>query len=149
MPSSADILRATFPGRVALSPKEIAKALHGSDSKKRVERVREALDDGILIPGLRKRGSRWSVPIAALAEALDAQAAPLIDARAPGALAGSRRKSPIGPRLLFQQARARKVWGEIFIELQAEVNAAQFTALTDGLAQGAPSLPRRMREVNT
>ena len=69
------IIRDIFPSQIYLTPKEIARVLHGPgrDTKKRAEDVRRQLDDGTLIPGLRKPADqkRWLVRIVDLARALD------------------------------------------------------------------------------
>jgi len=69
------IIRDIFPGQVYLSPKEIARVLYGpgKDTKKRTEGVRKQLDDGTLIPGLRKATDqkRWRVSVVELARALE------------------------------------------------------------------------------
>lgn len=99
------ILRHLFPDQVYLTPKDIAAALYGSDraTKKRTECVRAELDNGTLIPGLRKAPGqkRWRVSIVALAIALDQETAcqkalfrTCIEHRP-----GSRFKNP-GPRLV-------------------------------------------------
>lgn len=73
------IIRSIFPSQIYLTPKEIARVLHGpgKDTKRRVEDVRRQLEDGSLIPGLQKpRGQkRWLVKIVDLAWALDAEEA--------------------------------------------------------------------------
>jgi hypothetical protein len=138
MKSNLDLLRESFPNRIALSPKEVAKALCGKDTPKRVERVRAELDAGTLIPGLRKDGPRWRVPLVALAEAMDATARPPVDARAPSA-PSTRRRSPIGPRLLLQkQRRARDAWGAILAAMLEELNRSQLEALTAAIRPGKP-----------
>ena len=72
------IIRSIFPSQIYLTPKEIARVLHGpgKDTKKRVADVRRQLEDGSLIPGLRKPPGqkRWLVKIVDLAWALDAEA---------------------------------------------------------------------------
>ena len=119
--TSTDILRAAFPGRVALSPQEIAQALFGADkaTKKRIESVREALDEGRLVPGIRKTGARWRVPIAALGAALDEQRR-RETAVARDVAPDVRRSahSTLGPRMLLQVNRSRQVWLDIQFELQ-------------------------------
>lgn len=71
------IIREIFPSQIYLTPKEIARVLYGpgKDNKGRVEDVRRQLDDGSLIPGLRKPPGqkRWLVKIVDLAWALDAE----------------------------------------------------------------------------
>ena len=60
-----------------LSPKEIARVLYGEgkDTKKRIEMVRQELDEGTLIPGLEKTpGKHWRVDAVQLAKAMEARA---------------------------------------------------------------------------
>lgn len=89
------IIRDIFPSQIYLSPKEVARVLYGPgrDTKKRTEDVRKKLDDGSLIPGLRKPSGqkRWQVSIVDLARALDAELArqpqwgpPVVSARGRG-----------------------------------------------------------------
>lgn len=64
-----------FPGQIYLTPREIARVLYGpgKDTKKRIEQVRKQLNDGTLIPGLRKAPDRkhWRVSVVELARALE------------------------------------------------------------------------------
>ena len=121
--STLDILRDKFPGRVALSPKEVAQALHGDakTTKKRVEAVRKKLDNGTLIPGIRKaRGERWSIPLDALARALDERSRPDVAPILPPALTPIGRKSRmtnIGPRMTRLMERSRVVLQSILEEI--------------------------------
>lgn len=99
------IIRSIFPSQIYLTPKEIARVLHGPgrDTRKRTEDVRRQLDDGSLIPGLRKRPGqkRWHVSIVELAKALDAEASrqPQPEARYYTPAPYGRFKNP-GPRLI-------------------------------------------------
>ena len=147
--TSTEILQEAFPGRVAISPKEAAKAIYGEgkDTKKRVESIRGQLDNGTLIPGLRKRGARWSIPIAALGEAMDERrrreqaSTPIVHASSPG-----RSRSNIGPRMYFQAVeRSRVVWTLLLQELDA-LNASADAAILDALLPPAPhrSGPRQL-----
>lgn len=144
--SSTEVLQDAFPGRVSLTPKEVARAIHGEgkDTKKRVEAVRNALDDGTLIPGLRKNGPRWRVPIAALGAALDAQLRAQAS-RAPPIEPPPRRSkhSTIGPRMLFAQQRAGQVFGEILAALHQLEAEGLGGRLDDALASPAPPRPDR------
>lgn len=146
--SSTDILQDAFPGRVAISPKEAARAIYGEgmDTKKRVERVRNELDAGTwpYFPGARKKGKRWMIPIAALGAAMDQdgfaqeQASPTF----PPASTGRRSKhASIGPRPEFQSARAREIWVAIFWELDSLASEAEREALAGNtqLAAGGTS----------
>lgn len=76
MSATLDIIRARFPGRATLTPEEVAEVIHGSADRAIVGGVRDALVKGIIIPGLRKLGGRWLVPVGPLAAALDALADP-------------------------------------------------------------------------
>lgn len=71
MSLTADIIRARFPGRAELGPDEVAAVLHGRTDRSAVQRIREELERGLLVPGLRKRGGRWRVPVGPLVAALD------------------------------------------------------------------------------
>ena len=105
MSKHLDIIRSTFPTQVYLTPKDIARVLYGPgrDSKKRVEDVRSQLNNGSLIPGLRKApgAKRWLVKVVDLAKALDAEvnALPVLEYRTPPIQGRSRFKNP-GPRLV-------------------------------------------------
>lgn len=144
--SSTEVLQDAFPGRVTLSPKEVARAIHGEGlyTKKRVEAVRNALDAGTLIPGLRKDGPRWRVPIAALGAALDAQV------RAQGSKAAQAEPPPrrskhstIGPRMLLARQRSAAVWLEISAEFYRLEAASTGQHLDTNLPPPAPESPRR------
>ena len=71
MSLTADIIRERFPGRAELGPDEVAAVLHGRTDRSAVQRIREELERGLLVPGLRKRGGRWRVPVGPLVAALD------------------------------------------------------------------------------
>lgn len=64
--STAEIIHARFPGKVVLTSAEVAIVLG-----QHVDHVRDRLLNGSLIPGLRKDGARWRVPVASLVEAID------------------------------------------------------------------------------
>ena len=98
------IIRDIFPSQAALTPKQIARVLYGpgKDTKKRIEGIRKQLDDGSLIPGLRKPAGqkRWLVKVIDLARALNSEEALRPRLVYPSVLSGARTrfKSP-GPRL--------------------------------------------------
>lgn len=131
--SSTEVLQAAFPGRVALNPREIAQAIYGAgkDTRKRIEQVNRALNEGRLVPGLRKSGPRWLVPIAALGKALDRQVAAV-----PAEDVGAERRRPganMGPRMLFQHERSQAAFMAILNELErldAQVVDAQMESRT-------------------
>lgn len=142
--SSTEVLQDAFPGRVSLTPKEVARAIHGQgkDTKKRVEAVRNALDDGTLIPGLRKNGPRWRVPIAALGSALDAQLRVQASRSAPTEPPPRRSKhSTIGPRMLLARQRAGQVFSEILSALHILEAHGLGERLDDALPPPAPPRP--------
>lgn len=131
--SSTEVLQDAYPGRVALSPKEVAQAIYGlgKDTKKRVESVRNALDDGSLIPGLRKNGSRWLIPIASLGAAMDEKRRREVPTPMPVAGVRRSKQSTIGERRLFQQARAKDAFEAVLQELEALKAAKQGDHLDD------------------
>lgn len=119
--TSTEVLQDAFPGRISLSPQEIAAALFGADkaTKKRVESVRVALDEGRLVPGIRKTGARWRVPIAALGAALDEQRRrETAIARDIGPTPRRSAHSTLGPRMLLWVQRSRTVLLDIETELK-------------------------------
>lgn len=84
MSLTADVIRKRFPGRTELGPDEVAAVLHGRTDRSAVQRIREELERGILVPELRKRGGRWRVPVGYLVAALDGLIdTPLSDRHAP------------------------------------------------------------------
>ena len=70
--STAEIVQTTFPGRATLTPAEVALVLFGIGDKSGAQRVRERLDKGSLLPGLKKSGGRWLIPVASLVSSLEA-----------------------------------------------------------------------------
>ncbi len=146
-----DLLKEAFPGRIELSPREVAQAIYGQgkDTRKRIEQVNRALNEGRLIPGLRKDGARWRIPVAALAQAVDRRTRAVAAQAALDDVPSSIRRSKhstIGPRMLFQQERARTVLRLVLEEveqLQAEAQTRKFEQDT-GPAQG-PTIRKPLR----
>lgn len=64
------LLREMFPGKLMLTVEDVARVL-GRTGAGGYEQTREQLANGVIVPGLRKMGGQWLVPIAALANALD------------------------------------------------------------------------------
>ena len=138
--TSTEVLQDAFPGRVSLSPQEIAAALFGADkaTKKRVESIRVALDEGQLVPGIRKTGARWSVPIAALGAALDEQRRrETAVARDISTTPRRSAHSTLGPRMLLRVKRSRFVLQQVLDEL-THLHAVH---LGDGLGKGWANAP--------
>lgn len=112
-----------------LTPKQIARVLYGEgkDTKKRIEMVRQELDNGTLIPGLeaeKEPGKHWRVDAVKLAKAMEARALgqpsyydrPAVN-QANASPRKSRFKNP-GPRLpRFLVENSRAVWLEIHEEM--------------------------------
>ena len=65
------ILRDMFPDQATLSPEDLAQALMGSRSRGVANGIRDKLRNEELIPGLRKVGNVWRIPIGKAAEVLD------------------------------------------------------------------------------
>lgn len=68
---TARILQERFPNRIVLTAKEVAEVIHGKMDAATVQRVHRELERGILIPGLRKEGGRWRIPVQALIRSID------------------------------------------------------------------------------
>ena len=64
------LLREMFPGKLMLTVEDIARVL-GRTGAGGYEQTREQLANGVVVPGLKKMGGQWLVPIAALANSLD------------------------------------------------------------------------------
>ena len=147
--TSTDVLQEAFPGRVSISPKEAATAIHGSGraTKKRIEAVRNALDRGMLIPGLRKTGKRWSIPIAALGRALDSKSRQI---ESDSDITPIRRSkhSTIGPHMFFGIQKTRDALQSIieaFEKIEADNQLNTLANLTP-MPAGAKTVIRPLGE---
>ncbi len=60
-----------------MTPAEVALVLFGIGDKSGAQRVRERLDKGSLLPGLKKSGGRWLIPVASLVASLEALEKPV------------------------------------------------------------------------
>lgn len=120
---TSTIIQDRFPGRVVLSPEEVAEVWRGSRSRKAVGAIRKRLSRGTLIPGLRKNGGRWEVPVEGLVKAIERLTAggdededeeddqPVHPQAAPPS---GTRKRAIGPRM----SDTVGFWDEVFHELE-------------------------------
>lgn len=119
------VLRAKFPDKVMLTVEDVADVL-GKTGAGGYEQTREQLAAGVIVPGLRKLGGSWLVPITALANALDnlvmvddeghASPKPLPVRRAvisADPLADRPRRGRVPNRLKQQQARAMAFWSVV------------------------------------
>ena len=71
MTTSSELLQSIFPGRVTLSPREVALAMYGKADRGAANAVQDLLQHGLLIPNLPKVRGRWLIPVAALGQWLD------------------------------------------------------------------------------
>ena len=100
-------LRKTFPGRFSLRANEVALLLRGRVSKRITERIRDNMRTGVYGAGARKIDGVWQLPLTDLAEVLEPtppKEAP--ETSLPAKQKGGRRRSKVGPYLVFiQQAK--------------------------------------------
>lgn len=71
MSANLDLLKELFPRRIMLGVDEVAEVLAVGGKHGSYEQTRRELKEGRIIPGLRKHGGVWRVPLTAIAEALD------------------------------------------------------------------------------
>lgn len=125
------LLREMFPGKLMLTVEEVARVL-GRTGAGGYEQTREQLANGVIVPGLRKMGGQWLVPIAALANALDnlvdldslgrASPKPLPTRHtviSANPVVDRPRRGRIPNRLKAQQARALAFWPAVLARFDA------------------------------
>lgn len=127
--STAEIVQTTFPGRATLTPAEVALVLFGIGDKSGAQRVRERLDKGSLLPGLKKSGGRWLIPVASLVSSLEALERPqptvmeegkgnqgpvYIPMRTGSSPSRRRSRALIGHRPGILAMQTRDVWGKVW-----------------------------------
>ncbi|MBA0286877.1 hypothetical protein D7Y26_03540 [Stenotrophomonas maltophilia] len=126
--STAEIVQTTFPGRATLTPAEVALVLFGIGDKSGAQRVRERLDKGSLLPGLKKSGGRWLIPVASLVASLEALEKPVsvieegrnnqgpvfIPMRSGTHLKQGRSRGRIGHRPGILALQSQEVWGKVW-----------------------------------
>ena len=126
--STAEIVQTTFPGRATLTPAEVALVLFGIGDKSGAQRVRERLDKGSLLPGLKKSGGRWLIPVASLVASLEALEKPgsvieegrnnqgpvFIPMRSGTHLKQGRSRGRIGHRPGILALQSQEVWGKVW-----------------------------------
>lgn len=104
--STAEIIHARFPGKVVLTVTEVAIVIG-----QHPDHVRGRLRNGSLVPGLRRDGGRWRVPVESLVEAIDRLTAPPEPAKLPppSQLASTANPTRKGRPLKAQFERRRAV----------------------------------------
>jgi hypothetical protein len=125
------LLREMFPGKLMLTVDDVARVL-GRTGAGGYEQTREQLANGVIVPGLKKMGGQWLVPIAALADALDS----LVDLDTLGRaipkslptrhtvvsanpVVDRPRRGRVPDRLKAQQARALAFWPAVLARFDA------------------------------
>lgn len=115
------ILRDMFPDQATLSPEDLAQALMGSRSRGVANGIRDKLRNEELIPGLRKVGNVWRIPIGKAAEVLDGlTAAPPSPAKRSG-------RAVQGPIFLLRRERTQAFLEAVlaaYERMKAEVSRA-------------------------
>lgn len=129
-----EILKNRFPNRIILNTREVAEVLVGKIDAASVQSVQRRLERGILIPGLKKQGGRWRIPVQSLIHSIEslatAQAGPYDfdkDIVSPtedfhyitSSKIRRRRKNTIGPRpgiysLKIRMEKAQAAMQEVF-----------------------------------
>ena len=132
--STAEIVQTTFPGRATLTPAEVALVLFGIGDKSGAQRVRERLDKGSLLPGLKKSGGRWLIPVASLVSSLEALEKPApvmmeegignqgpvyIPMRTGSSPSRRRSRAPIGHRPGILAMQTREAWNNVWEKYDA------------------------------
>jgi len=120
--TTEEIINGRFPGRVVLTPPEVAEVWRGERTREAVGAIRKRLSRGTLIPGLKKNGGRWEVPVEGLIKAIERLGSggdddveeeddqPVHPQAAPPS---GTRKRAIGPRM----SDTVGFWDEVFREL--------------------------------
>ena len=125
------LFREMFPGKLMLMVEDVARVLRRTGAGG-YEQTREQLANGVIVPGFRKMGGQWLVPIAALADALDS----LVDLDSMGraapkplptrhtvisgnAVLDRPRRGRTPDRLKGQQARALAFWPAVLARFDA------------------------------
>lgn len=123
------ILRDMFPGQATLSPEDLAQALMGKRTRGVANGIREKLRNEDLIPGLRKVGNVWRIPIGKGAAVLDQLTDPL-----PPPTKRSRRAVQ-GPIFLKRRERTGEFLRALlaaYLRLEAAGNRAALEAVAVG-----------------
>lgn len=121
--ATAKVIQAQYPGRVALTPEEVALLLYGTDSRSMAQSVREALAKNT-IPGA-KVGGRWLIPVGPLVAWLDSLANPTSTPE-PDRATRSSSITPLSPR---GRGRRPSGWNAMSWQAQTQTALAVLDAL--------------------
>jgi len=123
--ATEEIIRGRFPGRVVLTPEELAEVWRGSRSRKAVNAIRERLLRDARVPGLQKNGGGLEVLVEGLLKAIEKSTAggdeqdedeeDGAQVHLQAAPAGGTRRRAIGPRM----ADTVGFWDGVFAALDA------------------------------
>ncbi len=136
------LLRSAFPRRSTVSPAEVASVLIGLKQEDRVPQVdalHKARSDGKSLPGLRRSGGIWRLPV----EALAGLASNPVEAQPKKRRS---KHSTIGPRLLLQRQRSGEALQEVLDAFDAELAEEQARLLRSATPEpSGPSRPHGTR----
>ena len=132
---TSTIIQDRFPGHVVLLPGEVAEVWRGSRSRKAMGAIRKRVSHDTLVPGLKKNGGRWEVPVEGLIEAIgsltsdgDAEEEDVAPVHPQTPLPSSLRRRVIGPR----RSDTVWFWDEVFRrldEIETEARRAQLAGV--------------------
>ena len=119
------LLRDMFPDQATLSPEDLAQALMGKRSRGVANGIRAKLRNEDLVPGLRKVGNVWRIPIGKAAKVLD----DLTATPPPPPLVRSKRAVQ-GPIFLLRRQRNEEFFSAVLEAYRVLEAAAKRQALT-------------------
>lgn len=120
--ATGTIIQERFPGRVMLTPAEVAEVWRGSRSREAMGAIRKQLSRGTLVPRTKKNGGEWEIPVEKLIKAIErlgsgdhedeGEECGLPSHRQAAPLSGTRRRA-LSPRM----SDTVGFWDEVFTEL--------------------------------
>ncbi len=118
--TTEEIVASKFPGRVVLTPEELAEVWKGKTTRGVVEGIRAKLKAGTLIPGLKKNGGRWEIPVEDLIKVIkgladDSKPRPITTPTMSNPTPGRRNRPPLGQRRDVYDYQT--VWQAVFDQL--------------------------------
>lgn len=122
-----DLLLRQWPGKVALTPEEVAVVL-----SKQPETIREKMRQGSL-PGAKKQGGRWVMPLPDLADYIEPpQSAPPLTTSTPVKRTSS---GPHRRRAVVMNYRTDMFWGQVARAMGEHEYAEQLQARAEQARQ--------------